>query len=433
MTIVTLVIATLSFFVALRSRPIVALCVYCAGLLLYPQTLTIQVGTADFSVSRILILAVFATLVRRPDVWQAFRWSWTDTFMLASYLLEFVALLHTFPGVAVERHGGRFFDTMLPYFATRMIVTTDRHFVTLVRGLSIIVVPLVILGVHEMLTGHSLVSDVITHYIPEYARPGANLPLRLGLQRAVVTFTHPIAFGLVCALVAPLTLSLWNGDVWPKRLVFALVAVSCLGVFASLSSGPFVSLAFSGFVFVLVLRPRLAAALVIAGAMCVGGYASYAHRSYLNALASLTFQFDTAQYRIGVIREALEGGMTGHWWAGYGYVGVGPDVDNTHFLWQYKDTVNLYIQTLVRAGLLGLIPYVLANVAYYGRLLKAMRIAPTPRAIWLAVSLLAAVVGWNAAMMTVGALSQNLQLLYLAIALSVNMPSIVACETRSAE
>lgn len=433
MTIATFVVATLSLLVALRSKPVLALCVYCAGLLLYPQTLTIQIGTADFSVSRILILAVFATLARRPDVRKSFSWSWTDTFLFASYLLGFVALLYTFPAVAVERHSGRFFDTMLPYFAARMIVTTDRDFVALVRGLSIIVVPLVILGIYEMVSGQNVMSDVIAHYMPGYDKPGADLPLRLGLHRPAVTFTHPIAFGLVCALTAPLTLSLWNENGWPTRRVLALAAVSCLGVFASLSSGPVVSLLFSGFVFLAFLRPRLTAALVLAAVMCFVGYASYTHRTYINALASLTFQIDTAQYRIGVIREALEGGMTGHWWTGYGYVGFGPDADNTHFLWQYKDTVNLYIQTLVRTGLLGLIPYLLANVSYYGRLLKAMRIAPTPGATWLVVCMLAAVIGWNAAMMTVGALSQNLQLLYLAIALSVNMPFIVTSETRRAD
>jgi hypothetical protein len=39
--------------------------------------------------------------------------------------------------------------------------------------------------------------------------------------------------------------------------------------------------------------------------------------------------------------------------------------------------------------------------------------------------LLAALIGWNVAMMTVGALDQILQLLYVLIAVASNMPSIV--------
>jgi hypothetical protein len=431
MTTVTLALATLGSLVALRSRPSLALSVYCAGLLLYPQALTIQVGGADFSLSRILILAVLANAILRAELYRTFQWSWMDTFLSASYLLGFIALLSTVGMVAVERHSGAFFDTMLPYFAARLIVTDEDSFVTLAKGLAVIAVPLVGLGTYQMFTGQNPIGDlsVYYHFGLGGERGEDHIP-RLGLYRAVVTFEHPIAFGLFCAMAAPLTLSLWHQQAWPKSVVLALAAVSCCGVFASLSDGPLLSVACTALVFISYVHWRLGFRLVLYGSIFLVIFMWYVDGSYVDALASLTFKPVNALYRFGLIGEALGGGMSGHWLTGYGYVGVGPGTDNTGFHWQHDDLVNLYIQVLVRTGLLGLTPYVLANCLYYVRLLEAIRIPSTPRAIWLAVSLLAAMVGWNVAMMTVGGLSQILQLLYIAVAMSANTPAIVTAEMR---
>lgn len=431
MTAVTLALAASGSLVALRCRPSLALCVYCAGLFLYPQALTVQIGSADFSLSRILILAVLANATLRAELHRSFRWSWMDTFLSASYLLSLVSLLHTVGAPALERQGGAFFDTMLPYFAARLIVTTEEDFVTLAKGLAVIAIPLVGLGAYQMLTGRNPVDDLSVYYRPGLAgRLVEEHAVRLGLRRAAVTFTHPIAFGLFCAMVAPLTLSLWHRASWPKTVVLALVAVSCFGVFASLSSGPWLAAVWTALVFLAHLRWRLAARLVLYPSIFLLGCAWYVERSPLDVLAALALDPQNAFYRLQLIREALGGGMSGHWLTGYGYVGVGPGTDNTHFHWQYKDTVNLYIQTLARTGLLGLAPYLLANALYYVRLFEAIR-SPSPlRARWLAVSLLAAMVGWNVGMMTVGALSQTLPMLYMAIAMSANMPCIVASGMR---
>lgn len=431
MTAVTLALATVGSLVALRCKPSLALCVYCAGLFLYPQALTIQVGSADFSLSRILILAVLANAILRSERYRSFRWSWMDTFLSASYLLGFVSLLHTVGAAAVERHGGAFFDTLLPYFAARLIITGEEDFVTLAKGLAVIAVPLVGLGLYQMLTGQNPIGDLSVYYHLglEGQRAEDFIP-RLGLYRAAVTFMHPIAFGLFCAMVAPLTLSLWHQQTWPRSIVLALVAVACAGVFESLSSGPWLSLACTALVFITYMRWRLAARLVLYGSIFVVGCLCYADRSYLDVLAAFSFKPLNALYRVGLIREALGGGMSGHWLTGYGYVGLGPGSDNSQFHWEHQDMVNLYIQTLVHTGLLGLTPYLLANGLYYVRLLEAMRIASSARATWLAVSVLAAMVGWNVGLMTVGALSQVSQLLYMAIAMSANMSAIVASEAR---
>ena len=433
MTGITLTLAGLGSLVAWRAPPPLALCVYCAGLVLYPQALTIQVGSADFSLSRILILAVLANALFRAELYRFFRWSWMDTVVCAAYLLALVALLHSVGVAAIERHGGTFFDTLLPYFAARLIVREESDFVALAKGLALIAVPLVGLGCYQMLTGHNPIGDLSVYYHFGLAgqRAEDNIP-RLGMYRAAVTFTHPIAFGLFCAMVAPLAVSLRCQHDWPTGVVWALAAVAGVGVFASLSSGPWLAAACAALVFVAYLRWRLAVRLVLFAAVVLVAGAWYADAPYVDALAAFTFKPGTALYRVGLIQEITEGGMSGHWLTGYGYVGVGAGSDNTNFLWQHEDLVNVYIQVLIRTGLLGLAPYLLANGLMYIRLIEALRVAPSPPAAWLSVSMLAAMVGWNVALLTVGALSQVLQLLYMAFAMSANMPRIVTSGTHRA-
>jgi hypothetical protein len=249
---------------------------------------------------------------------------------------------------------------------------------------------------------------------------------RLGMQRAVVTFAHPIAFGMCCALVAPLVLSLRGSSGWPDGWVAGLTAAACLGVFASLSAGPLLSLSCSALVFVAYWNWRPVAALALIAAIVLAVFGWYTGRSYVEILASLTFNATNAVYRVGLITEALGGGMSGHWLTGYGYVGVGPGTDNTNFHWQHQDLVNLYIQILVRSGLLGLIPYLMVNALYYVHLFESFSMAKSRAASWLPVCVLAAMLGWNVGMLTVSPVSQTQQLLYIGIALSANMPLIVS-------
>ncbi len=424
MTAVTFSLALLGALLAWRVRPALALCVYCAGLFLYPQDLTLPIGRADFSLSRILIVVVLGNAILGAKLQSSFRWAWIDTLVCVAYLLAFAALLYTFPAIALERHGGKFFDTLLPYFAVRLIVTDEEACATLVKSLTLMALPLVVFAVYEMVSSNNVVALLTGSNSWQH---GAHQHyLRLGMHRAAVTFAHPIAFGMFCSMVAPLGLSLWGSRGWPDAWLVALILVSCLGVFASLSAGPLLSLVFSGLVFVAYWNWRPVVGFALTAVILLAGVGWYTDRQYVDLLASLTFDARNAIYRVGLIREALDGGMSGHWLTGYGYVGVGPGTDNTNFHWQHPDIVNLYLQHLVRTGLLGLTPYLLVNALYYLHLFKAFSSATTSAAGWLPLCVFAAMLGWNAAMMTVGALSQTQQLLYIGIALSANMPLIVS-------
>lgn len=429
MALVTLALAVLGSLAAIFASPARALCVYCAGLFLYPQALTVQIGSADFSLARFLILAVLFNAVVRAKLHRPFHWSWMDTFVSLEYVLGFIALLQTFPAIAVERHAGAFFDTVLPYFAVRMIVTREDDLLALAKTLALIAVPLVVLGMYQSLTGVNPIGDLSEHFGVGLRGYRAEHPrMSLGLHRAAVTFRHPIAFGVFCAMVVPLTLTLWKQHGWPRSLVLGLAAIAGLGAFISLSGTSLLAMVGVALVFLTYWRWRVIA-VAAAVITLVIGLAWITNVSLIGLFAGFAPNPRTAVYRVTLIQEALGGGMRGHWIAGYGYVGVGAGTDNTHFQWVHQDPVNIYIQILVRTGLLGLIPFVLANGLWYVRLMQAWAIAATPRAVWLVVCLLAAMLGINFAFMSVGALSQIRELLYVAIAMTANMPLIVAAES----
>jgi len=148
----------------------------------------------------------------------------------------------------------------------------------------------------------------------------------------------------------------------------------------------------------------------------------YSNRHFYHVFARFAFSTRTVYYRIDLIEEALTGGMTGHWLFGYGYIGVAASNDNTGFHWVHKDMVNIYIAHLARTGLVGLVPFMFLNVAYYARLRLAMVRSYDMADRWLIWCFAAGLVGWNVAMMTVNLLSQIQPLFYLVIAIACNAP-----------
>ena len=63
MEAITLFIAVISSLLVMWLTPVKGLIVYVAALAWYPSYLTVKIGTVDFNVARIVILAIFAILV----------------------------------------------------------------------------------------------------------------------------------------------------------------------------------------------------------------------------------------------------------------------------------------------------------------------------------------------------------------------------------
>ncbi len=424
MTALTLLVAIMGVLSVVSLKPVSGLTVYCATFFLYPQSLRISLGVADFSTARIVIPFLLLKAFFNPEIRRKFKWNRLDTFVVLALFCRCLALTRNVPFMTVlEREGGTFFDTIMPYLAVRFIIRSKSDLLTFIKSLAWIGVPLALMGAYQAVTGKNP-ADILK--IP----PSGDLTRSLmgfTLHRSSVTFAgNVIPFGLFFAAVAPLSLGLLLQRKSSPPVTIGLCGILVVGVGASMSSAPlFAVVIAAGMLSAYPLRKYWKPATVFLIACCVF-LEFYSNRHFWEVPTRFAFSSRNAAYRIGLLHEAFGGGMDGHWVTGYGYVGVGPGNDNTNFHWRHLDIVNIYIGILARVGLVGLLPYLIVNFLYYHRLYQASQLARRQRDWWLIWCLAAALVGWNVAMMTVPPLGPIQGFLYIMIALCCNMPVLMA-------
>ncbi|GEM_PF-1446107 len=426
----TALVALMGFLLAFTLKPHKALVVYCAVLFAYPGAMTISMGDVSWNAPRIVAIGLFANAAFKSGGWKRLRWSWLDTFIMLSYLMASGAAMANAPvkTVLIRQVGGGLFDAILPYLSARMALDRRENVFTFSKGLVYIGLPLAVMGVIESITGHSIY-DYLTRYYGFGLGSEEDIvkQMRQGFYRASGAFGVSILMGLFFAALATSTLGLWNSRTnWSNVKVGLFFCILVSGVLSSMSSAPLFAL-FVGLCMVMVFRLRQYwPALAVAVFACILFVEIYSNRHFYYVLTYLSFDTKTAWYRIALINETFGGGMTGHWLLGYGYVGIGPGNDNTNFFWEHQDLTNIYIATLVRFGLVGLLPGLIVNVLYYYRLYKAAHSTNDPNDLWYIWCISSALVGWNVAMMTVAAFRQIDTYQHLLIALSQNLPLIVS-------
>ncbi len=419
---VTLLIAAIGSLAVFSVRPIMGIIFYVAVLAWYPSYLTLKVGTLDFSASRIVILALYASILFRTKLAQQFKWCWLDRLLIIALLGTVISGMMNEPfWKIVENRSGTAFNTLLPYFAVRMIVTSREKFLTVLKGFLVIGTPLAIVGAYQSLTGHNPVGFL--HQYGAWTPREAHRYFRYGLYRAEVTFSVSILFGLFFAMIAPCCAGLW-GHIKHLRLPIAAgIGLMLIGLVSSASSAAFLA----GLVALLLLsmfpiRRYWPALLIVLVAGCIF-VEVFSNRHFYSVPASFTFSSATAYYRIGLIEEAFGGGMTGHWIEGYGLIGMQPD----RLGWVHWDLTNQYIGILARFGLLGLLPFLVVIVASLIRLRRAFVLAsPNKADQWMIWCLLASVAGILIAMNTVSLFDQSGNLFYILLGLSGAMPVILS-------
>ena len=431
MTGVTILVAMVAGSLAFALKPTRALCVFVIALLAYSQNLTVPLGSLDFTVSRIVILALMANLLFKSRLYRIFRWRWADTLVLLSFLAALIAYMKNVePMMVLERQGGWFLDAILPYYAARLTIRTRSDLIAMVKVLALVGIPLALMGIVQSVTGSNPVGFMESHYgfgLAEAESYGVRTR-RFGLWRADVTIGNAIIFGLFFAGAAPLAMGLMGQRIWRKWKILIVTGLLLVGVVSSVSSAPLFATV-SAFAMIAAFRLRrhwrVMLVLVIAGILFVE---VFSNRHFYHVLTRLAFNKETAYYRIGLVEEAMGGGMQDHWLVGYGYVGVGPGNDNTDFNWYHQDLVNIYIRKLAQTGLLGLLPFLLINILFYRELVRAARRTRNKADQWLIWCLGAALLGQNVAFLTVSAMGQVEVLLYMLIGICFNMNAIVQAD-----
>lgn len=426
---VTLLLSAVASVAVFLLSPVYGLIVYIAAFAYYPTYLSVPVGTIDFTVRRIVILAIFVNLFLRTDLPSRFKFIWLDKLVVVYFLCQILAgvvkgqLLTAF----LENRAGAVFDMVLPYFAVRMIMGSKQQYLVLLKGILIIAAPLAIVGFYQCLTGNNPAGFLRKYFA---WRPGkAYVPIpRFGLFRADVTFSHSIMYGLFFAMFGPVCAGLFR-HIRKNKLVYAAGAgLMGLGVFSSMSAGPWLALAMA-IPFICLWRWRKRWKLIVATViiMCTT-VEIISNRHFYEVIDRFTFSGYTAWYRSKLISVALfEGGMSGHWLTGFPFgtdPGWGPLIDGRG----HTDAVNHYIFVLCTSGLIGLIPFLAVIGAAIKRLVDSYKLCSTKSDEWIVWCLAGALFGILGAMNSVMLFGPPVTIFYIMLAFCGSMPGLMPQE-----
>jgi len=426
---VTLSIALAVSALVLCLPPIYGLIVYVAALAWYPPYLTVQLGTIDFCVTRIVILALYAKIFLGTNLSRRFKFNWLDALAITYFVAQIISNAFTDSMMKLlENRAGAAFDMLLPYFIVRMVVTDKKKYLTLLKGILIIAAPLAIVGLYQCLTSHNPVGFMMKYTAWSSTSRGhfqsGYIPrARRGFFRANVTFSVSIMFGLFFAMLGPACVGLLRNI--NKNRIYYIVAIilMAVGIFSSMSSGPMLAglLAVS---FIAFHRYRKYWKMTLAAVILMCGTVEItSNRHFYDILGGFTISPGTAWYRSRLIEVALfEGGMSGHWVAGFGNdadPGWSSRIDGR----AHTDVVNHYLLVLVRYGLIGLVPFLAMNIMAIKKLIDGYKKSILKSDKWLIWCLSAGFFGLAGAMMSVSLFGQPTTVYYMMIGFTGVLPA----------
>ncbi len=419
---VTLTIALAAGVLVFCLRPVYGLTIYIATLAWYPAYLTVPVGTIDFTVTRIVILAIYVNFLLKTNLANQFRFIWLDKLVIMYFLCQLLAMSVTTPmSQFLENRAGAFFDMVLPYFAVRRIITKREQYLSLLKGVLIIAAPLAIAGFYQCITSVNPVGFLRKYHA--WKNAGDLLWPRYGLFRAEVTFSMSIMYGLFFAMFGPVCAILLNNAKKHQKLIITGLGLMAIGVFSSMSAGPFLAaiLSVSFLVFYRWRKYWKTSAVIIIIICTFVEIAS--NRHFYDLLGSFTFNSATAWHRSKLINIALfEGGMRGHWFTGYGFAdpGWGPKLGAN-----ITDITNHYILVLSRYGLIGLVPFILLVIESVKQIVSAFHNANSLYDNKLVWCLASSMCGTLVAMMTVSLFGQPITCFFILLGLCVVLSDCV--------
>lgn len=418
-TLLTLIVSFIASIMVIFLSPVHGLIVYLASFVYYPSHLSAPLGTIDFTVRRIVILAIYAKLFLQTDLPGRFKLIMLDKLVIIYFLAEIIAGSTEAQslGAFLENRGGAMFDMVLPYFAVRLIIINKDRYLTLLKGMLFSIAPLAIFGFYQCLTGRNPL-DFIPGQI--YDEP----KIRHGFYRAALTFSVSIMFGLYFAMLGPVCVGLWY-SIRQNRWLYAIaISLMALGVFSSMSSGPILAVLLTIlFIVFYKFRQYWKIAVVIVLIMC-GSVEIISNRHFYDVLGGFTFDPRTAWYRSKLIDVALfQGGMSGHWLTGYGLVDPGwsAKIDNR----DHTDMVNHYLLVLSRYGIVGLVPFVGIIIFAFNSIIKAFRFSVLEEDKWMIWCLAGTLFGLLISLFTVSLFGPPTTILYVLFGLCGGMLQIV--------
>jgi hypothetical protein len=351
---VTLTIALILSVLVIALRPKYALVAFIVGLLWYPSYLAISIGTIDILVGRFVVAVLLMRCLFDDKIRTKFKWCRLDTLVTLSMVVYVGAYLITQVeplSVTIEGRGGFLMDTWCAYLATRFIVTDRRKLISIIKYVSITMVPLAILGVIESVTFWQPFAP-LQRFSPWFAGGGVVPEGRYGFARAIGPFSHPILFGGGFAMFLPLVYYLRHEKKDWRPFAYIISVILLLGALSSMSSGPWMMAITVIFCLIMERHKRLVKPLFIflIFSCIMIGIAS--NRPFYHVIVSWANPLGGAGWhRAKLIDVAID--TFDEWWmVGYGAKdpGWGPLFGMAH-----SDITNEFILNGVRYGILGVI------------------------------------------------------------------------------
>ena len=425
---VTLSIAlALSVLIFLVS-PVYGLIIYIASLVWYPSYLTISLGTIDFTMRRITILALLANLYLQTNLTEHFKYKWLDILVICYFVAQIVSGVFTTPIMKLlENRAGAVFDMVLPYFAVRMIVTNKQQYLMILKAILFISAPLAIVGFYQCLTGYNPVGFLMKYHGWSEVRSAGYVALfRKGFFRANVTFSVSGMFGFFFAMFGAVCAGFLRNVKKYKFVYFICIGLMAVGVFSSMSSGPML-VSLLAVLFMALYRYRRYWKIILVALVLICGMVEFiSNRHFYDVLGDFTIKPQTAWFRSRLIEVALfEGGMSGHWLLGFGY-GVEPGWSTKIDGREFTDIVNHYLLILCRFGLVALVPWLAMNVAAIKELINAYKTTNSDSDKWLIWCLGAGFFGLSCGLMSIALFEQSTTVFYMMIGFAGVMPAVVA-------
>ncbi len=211
---------------------------------LIPTEFNITLGQLNVSAFRALLIMLAPWVFVKLLFNRRFKWQAFDSIALTVCVWPFIALMFNSDlARAIESGGILFLEMFVPFFTARLLVYKYEQMVSISKTLILVTSLIAVLAIPEALTGQPYVHNIASlltgnsfNHAPE---------ARFGIWRSYGPTDHPIILGSICAVSIPLGVALTR-----RRKKYAgLTGLSFLGVVASASSGPLLSLVAQSFLY----------------------------------------------------------------------------------------------------------------------------------------------------------------------------------------
>jgi hypothetical protein len=360
-------------------------------------------------------------LIFCPKLTRLFKWHIVDTLIVLEFVAYLVAnSITTDFGKVIEYRGGRLLDTLVPYFAFRVVIIDKKETETLIKGALVVLVFLAIMGVVESLTGKSIY-DTLQQYRPyttlsTITEKGDYAP-RYGFNRAFGPTSHPIMFGLSFAIFFPLVWYLRRqGKIW-KFLTPIFAIMVALGCLSSMSSGPWLALGVVLFCLFLERFKFIVKSIVYSLLAFILLIEAISTRHFYYILAQFAMSEETAWYRARLLDVAIVH-LPVYWAFGYGLVdpGWGREIQGL----EITDIVNHYVLIASECGIICLAIFISIFFLCFKGICRFSKVTTDPdnqSFCWVLGTVLVALV---TVMWSVSLFGPPLSLLYIIFGMAAN-------------